>query len=184
MCHVWTTLENWETLSTNEHGVYTQPHGHRNDILPFADLPRPATFQPLPEGMEWHNPHNLTPEQVGEDWRLLVKGEKKPVDVQSFRNATNGWCVGNLREPVSIEVTYRTHLPLPTWHPWTDEEKRRYVGAMTRKYECGVHVYSSITEMVLPTFLLSENTEFSTDPIGTMLNNRTWRKCGVLKAKE
>lgn len=34
-------------------------------------------FPPLPKGQQWHNPNNLTPEQVQVDmgWRLLVKDE-------------------------------------------------------------------------------------------------------------
>lgn len=36
---------------------------------------RPASFPPKPEGREWHNPDNLTAEQVKDGYRLLVKDE-------------------------------------------------------------------------------------------------------------
>jgi hypothetical protein len=36
---------------------------------------KPLEFPPLPEGLEWHNPDSLTPEQVGPDHRLVVNGE-------------------------------------------------------------------------------------------------------------
>lgn len=36
---------------------------------------KPLEFPPLPEGMEWSNPSNKTPEEVGEDWRLLTTVE-------------------------------------------------------------------------------------------------------------
>lgn len=34
-----------------------------------------ASTAVLPPGMKWHNPDNLTPEQVGASWRLLVSEE-------------------------------------------------------------------------------------------------------------
>lgn len=37
--------------------------------------PKPLTFPAPPEGEEWHNPDNLTPGQVGEGYRLLLKSE-------------------------------------------------------------------------------------------------------------
>lgn len=43
---------------------------------PALFLSVPAFPNP-PEGEEWHNPGNLTPEQVGEGYRLLLKGEVK-----------------------------------------------------------------------------------------------------------
>lgn len=36
---------------------------------------RPLSFPPLPENCQWHNPDNLTPEQVGDGWRLLTVEE-------------------------------------------------------------------------------------------------------------
>jgi hypothetical protein len=36
---------------------------------------KPLEFPPLPDGLCYHNPDNLTPEQVGPDHRLVVNGE-------------------------------------------------------------------------------------------------------------
>lgn len=62
---------------------------------------------------DWHNPCNV--ESPGEDYRFLLKGEKRTPDLQV-------WCHGSSWAPASAEVTqplfnektYRTKCPLPT----------------------------------------------------------------------
>jgi hypothetical protein len=48
-------------------------------VNPNAYRIKPAPFPPKPESFEWHNPDGLTPEQVGEGYRLCVKEEVKPL---------------------------------------------------------------------------------------------------------
>jgi hypothetical protein len=69
----------------------------------------------LPKGQEWHNPDNLTPEQIGakDGWRLLLKSEiiKRIPDTNiewygldgKWRSGTNG---------DDNKFTYRTKLPI------------------------------------------------------------------------
>jgi hypothetical protein len=38
----------------------------------------------LPNGCSWHNPSGLTPEQVGEGWRLCLKEEPGIIDCCQF----------------------------------------------------------------------------------------------------
>jgi len=40
------------------------------------------SFPPSPDGQTWWNPANLTPEQVGEGWRLMLPDEPKPKGYQ------------------------------------------------------------------------------------------------------
>lgn len=77
--------------------------------------PAPAlTFGDPPAGHKWHNPENLTPEQVEVDkgWRLCLEDETSNIDHQVFGggqwiNATYAGCTfeGTL-------YTYRTKAPL------------------------------------------------------------------------
>ena len=73
---------------------------------------------PDPEPVEWHNPDNLTPEQVGEGFRLLAVGEGVPEGAQYYKPEMEQfpWGRSNLRpgsRPVT-QFTYRTNLP---YHP-------------------------------------------------------------------
>lgn len=68
---------------------------------------------------EFHNPDNLTPEQIGEGYRLLLKSEIKPRPENREINAWLGrfrrWTVHNDSMCVgsSQDLTYR--VPLSTW---------------------------------------------------------------------
>lgn len=76
-----------------------------------------TTFPPPPAGHAWHNPDNLTPEQVGDGYRLLLESElsdKRGLisEIHLWLNwrqewNTSGW-FGN--QPGN---TYR--VPLATW---------------------------------------------------------------------
>jgi len=68
---------------------------------------------------EYHNPDNLTPEQVGEGWRLLLKEERAERyescaeisrDVQSWSGSK--WCKHGMYG-TSKNITYRVQWPLP-----------------------------------------------------------------------
>lgn len=70
----------------------------------------------FPKGYDWHNPDNLTPEQVGvsDGWRLLLKSEIDPnrplteeIECYRFGDWDKTWG-GN-----QSELTYRTKWPLP-----------------------------------------------------------------------
>lgn len=68
---------------------------------------------------EFHNPDNLTPEQIGEGYRLLLKSEIKPRPENREINAWLGrfrrWTDHNdsMCEGSSQDLTYR--VPLSTW---------------------------------------------------------------------
>jgi len=76
-----------------------------------------TTFPPPPAGHAWHNPDNLTPEQVGDGYRLLLESEILPLrsvnknihlwDRILKRWHKEGW--GGTHEG----MTYR--VPLATW---------------------------------------------------------------------
>lgn len=75
-----------------------------------------TTFPPPPAGHAWHNPDNLTPEQVSEGYRLLLKNEihddrKLSLEIECWLVDkiwdTSGWTGG------SSDLTYR--VPLATW---------------------------------------------------------------------
>ena len=71
-------------------------------------------FRAPPRGWEWHNPDELTPEQVevGEGWRLALGGEHIAIgDVQYLSSAT-GWRNSKNDFPAPL-FTYRTRNPLP-----------------------------------------------------------------------
>jgi hypothetical protein len=55
---------------------------------------KPLEFPALPEGLEWHNPNNLTLEQVGDGWRLLVDSEvdgESHCGCQYWDGGNGGW---------------------------------------------------------------------------------------------
>lgn len=77
--------------------------------------PKPSEFPKLPEGMEWHNPNNLTPKQVevNQGWRLILKSEaggSMPIS-SCDRWEHEKWQSGNYG--ANIAASYRTKLPLP-----------------------------------------------------------------------
>lgn len=83
---------------------------------------KPSEFPKLPEGMEWHNPHNLTPEQVQveQGWRLLTKDENKTAikDNRDFsKSDRQQWTAGSWDKGGNcgdaIMGTYRTRKPIP-----------------------------------------------------------------------
>jgi len=77
-------------------------------------------FPELPEGESWHNPDNLTPEQVEVDkgWRLLTKSERKRralsseeiYDCSGWGDASKSWGNEHLFG-ASPHITYRTKTP-------------------------------------------------------------------------
>jgi hypothetical protein len=64
---------------------------------------KPLDFAPIPDGAERHNPDNLTPEQVGEGYRLLVTQE---ADGGYHRMENSGYW-----DPTDSTWTYRS-----SWH--------------------------------------------------------------------
>lgn len=70
--------------------------------------------EPEPEPVEWHNPDNLTPDQVGEDYRLLAVGESVQEGSEVYRHHLSEKWGPALRIaglPPAESFTYRTNLP-------------------------------------------------------------------------
>jgi len=85
---------------------------------------KPLEFGDPPAGWTWHNPGNLTPEQVEVDkrWRLCLVGETIPEDYEYYREISETWhpgCNPHRSAGVGTEScpwvrnTYRTKAPLP-----------------------------------------------------------------------
>jgi hypothetical protein len=96
---------------------------------------KPLELPVLPEGEEWHNPFNLTPEQVGYGWRLMLKSEREQLAELYMANSSNTTLTSqdwqcSLNHPREGEIKwtesepnssfgffenypYRTKLPLP-----------------------------------------------------------------------
>ena len=101
----------------------------------------PLTFGDPPVGYTWHNPENLTPEQVEVDkgWRLLLVGEiatKKRDDVWicGIFHSVNGYDgdVAGLEQPTA---GFRTKAPLPEPKPTPEEiERREFEAVMLDKF--------------------------------------------------
>ncbi len=79
---------------------------------------KPDEFPQPPEGKEWHNPENLTPEQVGvsEGWRLLLKDAERALESGTeFLMQDGRW--GRFTDYHGMSRldnrTYRTRRPLP-----------------------------------------------------------------------
>lgn len=83
-----------------------------------SDMRNPMTQ----DKVEWHNPDNLSKEQLGEGWRFLLKDEMiVPEDGEFW--AFGGWVRSNNKGKERDETrTYRTRQPLPT----EKEEKVEY----------------------------------------------------------
>ncbi len=78
----------------------------------------PLTFPDPPEGREWRNPENLTPEQVGvPEWRLLLRGESRdPTNQEYFSDEWEPLSSGESKDQLA-GLTYRTRAPLPAPAP-------------------------------------------------------------------
>ncbi len=78
----------------------------------------PLTFPDPPEGREWQNPDNLTPEQVGvPEWRLLLRGESRdPTNQEYFSDEWEPLSSGESKDQLA-GLTYRTRAPLPAPAP-------------------------------------------------------------------
>ena len=79
----------------------------------------PWAAYPPPKGEEWHNPQNLTPEQVGvkDGWRLALKSEvcdAHPIRYKcEMAFSEGGAWEGGLGHGDTVYNTYRTKEPLP-----------------------------------------------------------------------
>jgi hypothetical protein len=98
------------------------------EIFPsFIYRIKPLEFPPLPEGLEWHNPEGLTPEQVGEGFRLLVTSEVNIIPELCLGSNTDfveGWERGQWdnnggRGLVGcvLDITYRVPISTPFPEP-------------------------------------------------------------------
>lgn len=87
-----------------------------------ALIPAPLTFGDPPKGRTWHNPENLTPEQVEVDkgYRLFLTGEEVASDCQLLCHGE--WMASSGSKPY---WTYRTRSPLPDPKPDKEEVERR-----------------------------------------------------------
>jgi hypothetical protein len=88
---------------------------------------KPLQFPPLPEGLEWHNPEGLTPEQVGEGFRLLVTSEVNIIPELCLGSNTDfveGWERGKWNNNGGrglvgclLSMTYRVPISTPFPEP-------------------------------------------------------------------
>lgn len=93
-----------------------------NRMQAWEIRPKPLDFAPIPEGATRHNPDGLTPEQVGEGYRLVVEGEKLPDSYEYWdrRAAVPSWkgsdlCAGECAPEYNRTTSMR--LPLSTPYP-------------------------------------------------------------------
>lgn len=93
-------------------GTASDPEGVEEEV-PTPALP--LAFPAPPEGRSWHNPENLTPEQVGvaDGWRLVLSDEPTTFPHQHgypcWVDSTMCSCCF-----IGLGLTYRTREPLPT----------------------------------------------------------------------
>lgn len=81
---------------------------------------KPLKFPDPPEGRKWHNPENLTPEQVeiNKGWRLCLKGEWRMLGMEFLDESESCWRILDRlgfesSKTLYPSVTYRTKSPLP-----------------------------------------------------------------------
>jgi hypothetical protein len=90
-----------------------------NRIQAWEIRPKPLDFAPIPDGAERHNPDGLTPEQVGEGWRLTVEGEpvQSPDVAEFYNDLSTKWVAREYMNGRAYgrERTYR--VPLSTPYP-------------------------------------------------------------------
>lgn len=109
---------------------------------------KPLAFPPKPEGMEWHNPVNLTAEQVGDGWRLLVSAEICE-DPPAYKKCdcwlpSNEWSNSSPYHGNSSSCTYR--VPIST--PFPDGsfiKDGKLVKPWTPKFKVGDRVISKMS---------------------------------------
>ncbi len=89
---------------------------------------KPLQFPDPPSGYGgWHNPENLTPEQVGidEGWRLCLKEEQARRGIDEISEIGGPWMVvEGLAGSLDSDFTYRTREPLPPPKPTPEELDR------------------------------------------------------------
>lgn len=90
--------------------------------------PTPLTFPAPPEGESWHNPDNITPEQVGEGYRLLLESELWNRDeendfIHRWLNRggwdASGWVGGNKDFTYRVPASTPFHWDKPKEPEWT-----------------------------------------------------------------
>jgi len=103
--------------------------------------PAPSEFPDPPEGCRWHNPDNLTPEQVGitEGWRLALESE---IATDSLFENCIAWFGGTWNDRHEWagndqRVTYRTKNPLPVKPDPYAELKAAYAAGKAIQYHVG-----------------------------------------------
>lgn len=85
-------LVDGKTIQVLDVGAWVDVNGTDFHRDPDHYRIKPLSFPPKPEQFEWHNPDNLTAEQVGDEWRLLVTEEADNLKHRNSRyRATYGW---------------------------------------------------------------------------------------------
>jgi len=79
------------------------------------------TLAKPPDNRPLHNPDNLTAEQVGAGWRLLVVGEKQPKGYEYW--TTKKWLSGNAIGETVDECNKDTTCRVPLSTPWPEASK-------------------------------------------------------------
>ena len=109
--------------------------------------PEPLTFPDPPHGWKWHNPANLTPEQVGiaDGWRLCL-GEETSLPNECY--IQGNWSIAAHDGGPFLEMTtttYRTKAPLPAPKPTPEEIEAAEIEAawIEAKWPLGFPVFKS-----------------------------------------
>ena len=131
ICPATGIIANYSNPTPDTPGGYTHYLDHSElAALPLMEPePEPLAFPDPPHGWEWHNPENLTPEQVWvrDGWRLMAKGEPRHKGYQDYIGKY--WTDGSRPElesgaRLSDDITYRTKAPLPAPKPTPEEVER------------------------------------------------------------
>lgn len=97
------------SCSWTEDGRYAKDGESDYDLLLIV----PAALPALPDGREWHNPEKLTPQQIGEGYRMCAVGERmEGREGLEFRDAFGNWRESRMFGPDG--TTYR----LPASEPF------------------------------------------------------------------
>ncbi len=110
--------------------------------------PEPLAFPDPPHGYAFHNPENLTPEQVGisSGWRLMVEGELRADGTQWWNDHEFEFVPGakhRLGDSMGMNTTYRTKAPLPAPKPTPEEIERQEIGIAFDSAEVGIDDFSA-----------------------------------------
>lgn len=140
--------------------------------------PKPLTFPEPPEGEKWHNPDNITPDQLGEGYRLLLEseitnGRKRTRLINRWDKADNRWLA---RSWAGDHKNFTYCVPASTPFHWDKPKPKIRVplgpedvppGSVFRRPRC--HIVAWIT----PVSVLTTGIQYIDGSIGN-IDERFW----------